>query len=245
MAKIKQDSTSCFNCVGQENICTYCQKGVNVRYGYTKGGNQRLRCTSCGKTRVKKYRYTAYGISDQQIVTLTIEGLGIRSTARVLCISVTTLLKRLLKIAANIPFPTLSKKKIYEVDELCCFVKNKNNKIWVVYALERVTHKIVSFCVGKRTNKTLNVVIKTLLNAQARYVYTDSLKQYKSLLPESIHRVVRYGTNHIERSNLSVRTCLKRFSRRSLCFSKSIKMLKAILKIYFWNTIPYHFTHKI
>lgn len=46
----------------------------------------------------------------------------------------------------------------------------------MVYALEQVTRKLVSFCVGKRTNKTLNVVIKTLLNAQTKYVYTDSLK---------------------------------------------------------------------
>ena len=160
--------------------------------------------------------------------------MGIRSIARILHISTTTLLARLLKIAAKIYQPTICKNKTYEVDELCSFIKNKNNKIWVVYALERTTKKVVSFAVGKRTNQTLRIVIKTLLNSQAVCIYTDRLKQYKMLINNNIHKIDRYGTNRIERCNLSIRTHLKRFSRRSICFSKSIKQLKAVLKIYFW-----------
>ncbi|WP_394801047.1 IS1 family transposase [Niabella ginsengisoli] len=45
----------------------------------------------------------------------------------------------------------------------------------------------------------------------------------------------KFGTNHIERYNLSLRTHLKRLARRSICFTKSLKILQAILKIYFWG----------
>lgn len=58
------------------------------------------------------YTYTAYrqGIN-MQIITLTKEGLGIRSTARVLRISTTTLLKRILLIAKTISRPAIHSGK--------------------------------------------------------------------------------------------------------------------------------------
>ncbi len=146
-------STWCFRCVGNENVCSFCGASVLIRYGYTKGGNQRLRCPNCKRTRVQKYMYKAYTpLLNEQIIKPTKEGLGIRSTARVLQISTTTLLRRLLKIANNIPTVHINKNKDYEVDELCTFIRNKNNRIWVVYALERSSKEVVCFSVGKRTN---------------------------------------------------------------------------------------------
>ena len=70
-----------------------------------------------------KYRhikYNAYNPTlNKQIVTLSNEGLGIRSIARVLSISTTTLLSRFLRIAESIPMPPITTKSIYEVDEIC------------------------------------------------------------------------------------------------------------------------------
>ncbi|HLU51175.1 MAG TPA: IS1 family transposase, partial [Flavobacteriaceae bacterium] len=172
---------------------------------------------------------------NQQIITLTKEGLGIRSTARVLNISTTTLLKRIVSIAQNIPQPVISKDKIYEVDEICTFLKSKSRKIWIVYALERVTKSVVSFYVGRRTNKTLNAVLKTLHFAEAKNIFTDGLKNYKYLVIEAVHKMKRFGTNHIERNNLTLRTHLKRLNRRTICFSRSILILVSVLKIYFWG----------
>lgn len=114
-----RQSTICFRSVGKENMCTHCDNGVTIRYGYTKGGNQRLRCTSCRKTKVQTYKYNAYDPTlNKQIVTLSNEGLGIRSITRVLSVS-TTLLSRFLKIAESVPTPPITTKSIYEVDEIC------------------------------------------------------------------------------------------------------------------------------
>ena len=161
--------------------------------------------------------------------------MGIRSTARVLQISTTTLLKRITAIAQNIPQPVISKGKTYEVDEIRTFIKRKNKLIWVAYAFERENKKVVSFCVGTRTNKTLNVVLKTLCFAEANCIFTDGLKNYGYLISKTIHKVKRYGTNHIERNNLTLRTHLKRLNRKSICFSRSLAVLTAVLKIYFWG----------
>jgi insertion element IS1 protein InsB len=103
---------------------------------------------------------------------------GIRSTSRVLRISTITLLKRIITIAKNISQPIISKNKTYEVDEIRSFIKRKDKLIWIVYALERETKKVVSFTIGARTNKTLNVVLTSLRLAKAKTIYTDRLKHY-------------------------------------------------------------------
>jgi insertion element IS1 protein InsB len=221
-------------CTCTTKTCNTCN-GATIKHGYAKKGDQRLRCKCCGKTQVNNYHYNAYKPNvNKLIIQFTKEGLGIRSTARILKISATTLLKRLLYIATNIPRPLISQYKTYEVDELCTYIKQKSRLIWVVYALERNTKTVVSFNVGSRTSKTLSIVTQTLINAKAKAIYTDRLRQYASLIPKEFHHRKQFGTNHIERYNLSLRTHLKRLVRRSICFSKSKSMLSAVLKIYFW-----------
>jgi IS1 family transposase len=168
-------------------------------------------------------------------VQLTKEGLGIRSTARVLQISTTTLLKRIICIARSIPNKPIYKGKIYEVDEMRTYIKNKSKPIWIVYALERKTNNVVSFSIGRRTKRTLQNVINTLLLSAPKRIYTDGLKQYQYLIDPIIHKVKRYGTNHIERNNLSLRTHLKRLNRKTICFSRSFVILQCVLRIYFWR----------
>lgn len=78
------------------------------------------------------------------------------------------------------------------------------------------------------------MVLKTLQFAKAKKIFIDRLKNYKYLIDKKIHGTAQYGTNHIERIHLSMRTHLKRLNRRTICFSKSQTVLNAILKIYFW-----------
>jgi IS1 family transposase len=197
---------------------------------------QRYRCKACQKTFIITYHNQAYyPQTNHQISSLIKESCGIRSISRLLQISTTTLLKRILSIATNTPRPFILKGGHYEVDEMCSYVKKKSRLIWIVYALERSTKTIVSFNVGARTNKTLNVVLNSLLYSEAKTIYTDKLPAYKYLIEDKIHSTQYRGTNHIERENLSIRTGLKRLSRRTICFSKSVALLYACLVIYFWT----------
>lgn len=131
----------------------------------------------------------------------------------------------------------ISLGKEYEVDELCTYIGNKEKRIWIVCALEKITKQIVSFNIGRRTNQTLKSVIDTLNLSKAKKIFTDKLKSYKSLIEKEIHKINRFATNSIERRFLTLRTHLKRLNRRTICFSKSLVMMNAILKIYFWSGI--------
>jgi len=115
------------------------------------------------------------------------------------------------------------------------FIKKKSNMQWLVYAIDKKSKRVAGFYIGKRTNKTLNTVIKTLLNSNPEKIYTDNFRNYKYLIPKEIHETKRFGTNSIERKNLSIRTHLKRLNRRTICFSRSVLILTSILKLYFWS----------
>nr|WP_262709366.1 IS1 family transposase [Tamlana fucoidanivorans] len=52
---------------------------------------------------------------------------------------------------------------------------------------------------------------------------------------KDIHKFTHYKTNRIERNNLNLRTHLKRLSRKTICYTKSLKYLEATLKLYFWG----------
>ncbi|MGE6355549.1 IS1 family transposase [Flavobacterium sp. NPDC079362] len=220
-------------CFGQKDsdVCG----GKLIKHGFTSSGKARFKCSKCNKTIVEYYTSNAYkSNTNKKIIQLTKEGLGIRSTARILKISTTTLLKRIVSIVRKIEQPIISKGKTYEVDELCTYIRHKRNFIWLVYALEKNSKNVVSFNVGKRTNKTLSHVLDTLKLSEAKMIFTDRLKNYRYLIDEKLHSVKRFGTNHIERKNLTLRTHLKRLNRRTICFSKSLVVFTAVLKIYFW-----------
>lgn len=223
---------SCSNCVG---------KNVNfTKYGKTRDGKQRYRCKMCKKTSVLKYSYNAYKKNiNAKIIQFTKEGLGIRSTARVLEISPTTLIKRILHISAAIRPPKVNPKQSYELDELCSYIRKKTNRFWLVYAINKDSGDVVSFNIGKRNNRTLRKVVGDIIEKCPTKIFTDSLRNYKFLIPKQLHETQKYGTNHIERKNLSLRTHLKRLNRRTICFSRSIIVFKAIMKIYFWADYSY------
>jgi IS1 family transposase len=91
------------------------------------------------------------------------------------------LLKKILQIVSNIKQPPTSVGKTYEVDEMRIFIK-KNHPRWLVYALDRETRKVVAFKVGRRTNRTLSVVLQSLFLSKAKMIYTDKLKKYSYLI---------------------------------------------------------------
>jgi IS1 family transposase len=222
--------------LGVEVLCPHCNSHHIIKNGKNTNGKQRYKCKDCKRRFLRDYGYKAYlPDTNKQIIQFTKEGLGIRSTARVLQISTTTLLKRIIRIANSITKPTIPLCRTYEVDELSTFVGKKDNTIWLAYALEREQKEVVSFNIGRRTNLMLSKVIIALENAMTTQIYTDKLNIYQSLIPEYLHNTSRRNTNHIERNNLTLRNHIKRLGRKTICFSRSFIVLFAVVQIYFWG----------
>lgn len=214
----------CHSCPGH---CT--RKG-------TRNGVQLLRCGACGRYQRASYVNNACAPgADKRIALYTKEGCGIRSIARIMAISPTTVIARTRSIAARLGPGIVAKGRSYEVDELSTYTGNKKNRVWLAYALDRKSKQVVGIRVGKRSKRMLRPLIETLLLADAKRIRTDGCDVYRSLIPEGMHAVKRFGTNSIERMNLTLRTRLKRLGRRTICYTKSLAMLWACAAIACWG----------
>ena len=218
--------------------CVKCGAPTTVRNGKSKLGKQRYKCKACGIQFQDEYRNKAClpDLNDSLIVLLK-EGCGIRSISRILSISPTTVLKRIMQISESIPRPPILLGQEYEVDEMITFVGNKKRQICITYALDRKTKEVACFSVGRRKKRTLRMVVNTLLLSEPKQIRTDKCPLYPTLIPKELHHVQQRGINYIERNNLTIRTHLKRLNRRTIAYSKSVLVLSAILKIYFWSGV--------
>jgi IS1 family transposase/transposase-like protein len=216
--------------------CKYCSSAC-VKAGVRSTGVQKFQCRGCKKYQQKTYRKNAYLLEiNHNIVRLLIEGVSIRGIARVLKIAIRTVIQRIKKMARLINKPTtFSKNGTYEIDELWTYVAKKSNETWIMYIFDRATKSVIDFRVGSRTKVNLQSLTDQALLLEPEKICTDGLNIYRSLIPENVHRVGLLNTRHIERHNLNIRTHLKRLSRKTICFSRSMEMLKACLKIYFWR----------
>ena len=216
--------------------CKYCN-GNCIKSGCQKNGQQRFKCKQCGKKQQMTYRSQACkaGIN-KWIVSLVKESCGIRSISRLLRVAVNTIMKRIMQVSSEIkrPLIVLNQQKV-EVDEIKTYIGCKKSECWIAYALNRQTGKVIDYIIGRRTKQNLSVLIRTLLLAKTKRIYTDNLLAYRTLVPRSVHCRGSRRINHIERYNLNLRTHLKRLSRRTICFSRSAVMLNACLRIYFWH----------
>jgi IS1 family transposase/transposase-like protein len=212
--------------------CANCQSDCKKR-GWV-GHIQRYECKHCGKTQQKVY--TKNRISKQiydEIMRLNNEGMSICSMSRYFKIaksSVQRIIERLAKTLVKPMFPEIVQN--YEIDELRTFCARKTNEIWLIYAINRQTMRIVDFFIGRRTKENIKKVVDSLLALNPKHIYSDRLNIYLSLIPNHIHKIHPKCTNHIERKNLTLRMLLKRLQRKSICFTRSEKMLYNT--VYLW-----------
>lgn len=124
--------------------------------------------------------------------------------------------------ANNIEELTLEIAYSTEWDEFWSYVGNKKQQRWTWYIVERKTGVIVAWENGKRADKVLKTLLKSVEKIPIKYAFSDDWKAYEKLFPKHYsHFVGKDNTWKIERKNLNFRTHIKRLQRRTICFSKN------------------------
>lgn len=175
---------------------------------------------------------------------MTLNGSGVRDIARVLHISPTTVLTVLRDQAAQTPEPRVPPRILnLEIDEQWSFVQSKKQQCWLWYRLNRRTGHTLAFVLGRRTDDSCRKLCKKLARCDVSHFATDDWQSYSKTLDPNRHRIGKKGTQRIERKNLNFRTHLKRMQRRTICFSISLEMHEAVIKIYIHalNSKQHHF----
>ena len=111
-----------------------------------------------------------------------------------------------------------------EVDERWSYVGKKQEPRWLWHAIDHRSGKVLAYVFGRRKDEVF-LKLKTLLApfGITRY-YTDYWGAYTRHLDANEHQPGKRNTQKIERKHLTLRTRIKRLTRKTICFSKSIQM---------------------
>jgi len=240
-------------------ICPNCKSDNVIKHGTTPSKEQRFLCKNVD-CKIKTFLLNYQDIGRLQdtkktIVEMAINGSGIRDTARVLGISTTTVLNTLRSyeyLIDNVNYKLLEKKKLgsievdirplYEVemDEMWSFVKKKSEQRWIWIAIDHNTGDILAYVFGRRKDEIFLKLKELLQSFKIKRYYTDNWGSYYKYLDEDKHRIGKRNTQKIERKNLTLRTRIKRLARKTICFSKSIRMHDIVIGLLI-NTLDFGF----
>jgi insertion element IS1 protein InsB len=119
-----------------------------------------------------------------------------------------------------------------EVDEMWSYVGQKNAQRWLWHAIDHHTGKVLTYVCGRRQGQVF-LKLKGLLEPFGimRY-YTDYWGAYTRHLDTDEHTPGKRNTQKIERKHLTLRTRIKRLTRKTICFSRSIQMHDIVIGLF-------------
>ena len=119
-----------------------------------------------------------------------------------------------------------------EADEMWSFVGKKQEPRWLWHAIDHWSGRVLAYVFGRRTDEVF-LKLKALLEpfGITRY-HTDYWGAYTRHLDAAEHTPGKRNTQKIERKHLTLRTRIKRLTRKTICFSKSIQMHDIVIGLF-------------
>jgi insertion element IS1 protein InsB len=119
-----------------------------------------------------------------------------------------------------------------ELDEMWSYVRSKANPRWLWHAIDHRSGTVLAYVFGRRQD-TVFVQLKSLLEpfGITRF-YTDGWGAYERHLDAEQHEVGKANTQKIESKHINLRTRIKRLVRRTICFSKTVRMHDLVLGLF-------------
>jgi insertion element IS1 protein InsB len=120
-----------------------------------------------------------------------------------------------------------------EMDEMWGRVYCKGTPCWLWHAINHDNGDVVAFSLGTREHDMLWDLMCRLATANIKItaVYTDDNFAYHDIIAPEILLTGKRNTQKIERKHLTFRTRLKRLSRKTICYSKTLEMHKIMVSL--------------
>jgi insertion element IS1 protein InsB len=104
------------------------------------------------------------------------------------------------------------------------YVGTKATERWLWHALDHHTGKVLASVVGTRKAAQFLKLRALLAPFGVTRYYTDKAGVYRRQLPPAQHTVEKLSMQKSKRTQLTLRTRLKRLARKTLCCSRSCVM---------------------
>jgi insertion element IS1 protein InsB len=119
-----------------------------------------------------------------------------------------------------------------EVDEMWSFVGKKTQQRWLWHAIDHRTGMVLAYVLGTHQDEVFLQLKAWLAPLGIRRFYTDGAEVYDRHLEPQHHAVGKVHTQKIERTHLTFRTRLKRLMRKTICFSKSLRLHDIVIGLF-------------
>ena len=213
--------------------CPKCNSKYILKNGRTRSGKQNFKCRDCGRQFVMTPRHQPISLATKELINkLLLEKISLAGNVRATGVSSPWLqyyvnqklgaVKRELKVK--------SKKKgklTIQCDEMWYFVGNKDNKQWILLAIDASNKEIVGVYIGKKDQTSAQGLWDSLppVYRQCAVSYTDFWSAYETVFPQKRYKAVGKETgltNYIERFNNTMRQRISRLVRKTLSFSQKL-----------------------
>lgn len=176
-----------------------------------------------------------------------LNGMGLRGIERVTDIHHTTVMGWVKQAGLNLPDvpETDEEPEITDLDErfweelfppklsheLQTFVGNKRHKVWIWTAVNHWRPGIIAWTIGDRSSLTFQLLWVVVKCWQSEWYVTDGYAVYPKFIDGSQHVVSKTYMTRVEGENTRLRHYLARLHRKTLCYSKSIEMIKCSVRL--------------
>lgn len=116
-------------------------------------------------------------------------------------------------------------------DELQTFVGSKRNKLWIWTAVDHLKKGILAWVVGDRSAKTFERLWFMVFWWPCYFWVSDGYKVDPKFIDNGDHIVSKTYMTRVEGENTRLRHYLARLHRKTLCYSKSVEMLKHSIRL--------------
>ena len=112
------------------------------------------------------------------------------------------------------------------------FVGSKRQQRWLWHAIDHHTGQVLAYVFGTREDETFFQWQDLLVPLGITHLYTDGWGAYRRHLDPCRHTVGQKHTQKIERKHITFRTRIKRLTRKTIGFSRSILMHDLVVGLF-------------
>ncbi|MEA5451977.1 IS1 family transposase [Leptolyngbya sp. CCNP1308] len=208
--------------------------GTHIRKNGKKQGKQNHICVACGRQFIDCYE-PHRGYPDdvkRHCLRQYVNGTGFRAIERTTGVHHTTLITWVKQVGDLLPdaYAPDTTPEVGELDELETFVGAKKT-IWLWTAVNHVAPGILDWVIGNHSAATFAPLWDRIKDWACYFWVTDGYPVYPQFIPEGDQIVSKTYMTRVEGENTRLRHYLARLHRKTLCYSKSVDMLKHSVRL--------------
>jgi insertion element IS1 protein InsB len=213
--------------------CPECGSHHIHKNGHRRGKQNHI-CVDCGRQFIDCYSPRGYRHWFKRLcLRMYVNGMGFRGIERVMGVAHTTVMNWLAQVAETLPdtYDPDEIPQVGELDELETFVGRKQNKIWIWTVVDHFRPGLLGWVVGDHSAATFRPLWQAVFFWNCFFWVSDGNPVYPSFIPEGDQIVSKTYMTRVEGENTRLRHYLARLHRKTLCYSKSVEMLKHSIRL--------------